>query len=164
MPVGLFGEAERRRHLTLLTAWEASAHSKNSSTTAHSAFIGLDVRLRQSMSNRLESAIPIDIRLTNETDGPRTVRVELFGRTEIQVPELPASIALVVRAKARDSDFLLGFLDAVIFSLVSGHAEPSAYHAHVLTTDSNGDLSKCRRTFCGIDSVASLSVLDRPAY
>ena len=102
--------------------------------------------------DRLESAIPIDIRLTNETDGPRTVRVELFGRTEIQVPELPASIALVVRAKARDSDFLLGFLDAVIFSLVSGHAEPSAYHAHVLTTDSNGDLSKCRRTFCGIDA------------
>ena len=114
--------------------------------------------------DRLESAIPIDIRLTHETDGPRTVRVELFGRTEIQVPELPASIALVVRAKARDSDFLLGFLDAVIFNLVSRQAEIYAYHAHVLTTDSNGDLSKCRRTFCGIDARCVPSVLDRPPY
>ena len=49
------------------------------------------------------------------------VRVELHGRTELIMDELPASITPVVRDKATEKDFLAGFLDAVVLSLLPGH-------------------------------------------
>ena len=150
-PVGLFAEAERRRHLTLLTAWRDSARRGELLNHGPFCVYRFGRAAEGERIDRLERVIPIDVPLTNGSDGPRTVRVELFGRTEIQLPELPASIALVVRDKARDSDFLAGFLDAVILSLVPGRAEPSAYHAHVVTTDNKGDSPTYRRTFRGID-------------
>ena len=116
-------------------------------TRAVLRFIGSGAPREDERVDRLESAIPIDVPLANGPDGPRTVRVELFGRTEIVRTELPGSITLVVRDSVKDKDFLAGFLDAVILSMLPGHHDPAAYHAHVITTKDNGDSSKYRRTF-----------------
>ena len=117
------------------------------------AFRGLSIRRAGEAEHidRLESTIPIDVALADGPDGPRTVRVELFGRTEIVSSELPGSITLVVRDKVKDKDFLAGFLDAVILSMLPSHHDPAAYHAHIVTTNDGGGSSECRRTFHGID-------------
>jgi len=151
MPVGLFGDAERRRHLDCLAAWLESARREGLLSHGRFGVYRFGRAGEAEQVDRLESAIPIDVPLAHGPDGPRTVRVELFGRTEIISPELPGSITLVVRDSVKDKDFLAGFLDAVILSMLPGHHDPGAYHAHIITTKSKGDSSACRRTFLGID-------------
>jgi len=159
MPVGLFGNAERRRHLDCLAAWYESARRGGLLGTGRFCVYRFGRASEDERVDRLESAIPIDVLLANSPDGPRTVRVELFGRTEIVSPELPASMTLVVRDTVKDKDFLAGFLDAVILSMLPGHHDPAVYHAHIITTKINGDSSKCCRTFRGIDEACARKFL-----
>jgi len=151
MPVGVFGSAERRRHLNCLAAWHESARRGDLLDLGRFGVYRFGRAGEAERVDRLESVIPIDVPLADGPDGPRTVRVELFGRTEIISPKLPGSITLVVRDSVKDKDFLAGFLDAVILSMLPGHHDPAAYHAHVITTTDKGDSSKYRRTFRGID-------------
>jgi exodeoxyribonuclease V gamma subunit len=131
MPVGLFAEAQRDRHLACLSAWytHASAHH----------LIGQDVcvyrfgRAREAERvERLESAIALDVPLVSGSGATQTVRVELVGRTQIVASNLAISIVPLLRTKPRDKDFLRGFLDAVVLSLLPGHHDPAEYHVHTL--------------------------------
>jgi exodeoxyribonuclease V gamma subunit len=148
IPVGIFGEAERRRHLACLADWNNSARARDLLDRSSFQVYRFGRANEDERVDRIESPIVLDIPLG---DGLRPVRVELFGRTEIVSPELPASITLVVRDEPKDRDFLAGFLDAVILSTLAGHHDPAAYHAHIITTSNKGDSSKYRRTFHGID-------------
>ena len=50
-----------------------------------------------------------------------------------------------------EKDFLAGFLDAVVLSLLPGHHVPDEYHAHVIPGGDGADLAKSHRVFHGID-------------
>jgi exodeoxyribonuclease V gamma subunit len=151
MPVGLFGDVERRRHLACLTGWHQAA--RQSDLLGAGRFqvhrfghAGEDERVEQ-----LESAIPLDVPLSNGPNGPRIIRVELVGRTELVARDLPGSMTPVVRDQARDKDFLAGFFDAVTLSLLPGHHDPAEYHAHVIPNSQERDVSKTHRILHNID-------------
>jgi exodeoxyribonuclease V gamma subunit len=93
----------------------------------------------------------IDVPIADRPVAGHTVRVELFGRTEAMSRELPGSITPVLRDKPRAKDFLAGFLDAVVLSMLPGHHGPAVYRAEILTTRIDIDPSECCRTFRGID-------------
>jgi exodeoxyribonuclease V gamma subunit len=105
---------------------------------------------------RIENPILIDVPLEN---GSRPVRVELHGRTELVVGELPASITPVVRDEPQEKDFLAGFLDAVVLSLLPGHHVRDKYHAHVIPGSAGANLSTSHRVFHGIDELRAREYL-----
>jgi exodeoxyribonuclease V gamma subunit len=151
MPVGLFSDAERHRHLSCLSAWYESAKREGLLGTGQLCVYQFGRAGEDERVDLLESTIPIDVPVTDVFGEPRTVCVELFGRTQITSRDQPASMTFVVRDTVKDKDFLAGFLDAVILAMLPGHHDTAAYHAHIITTRHDGDLSKYRRTFRGID-------------
>jgi exodeoxyribonuclease V gamma subunit len=151
MPVGLFGEVEQRRHLACLTGWHQAARQHDLLGAGRFLIHRFGHAREDERVDRLESAIPLDVPLPNGSDGPRTVRVELFGRTEMVAPDLPGSMTPVVRDKAKDKDFLGGFLDALTLSLLPGHHDPAAYHVHVIPNSQDIDDSKTHRILRNID-------------
>jgi exodeoxyribonuclease V gamma subunit len=106
--------------------------------------------------DRIESPIILDVPMRA---GDRPVRVELHGRTELVADELSASITpMVKKDKPTAKDFLAGFLDAVVLSLLPGRKGSDEYHAHVIA-GGPGDPSKMRRVFHGIDEARAREFL-----
>ncbi len=159
MPVGLFGEVEERRHLDWLAGWHQFASQKD--LLSRGPFVvyrfGHAAESKRVERVEVEPAITLDVKLPSETQ-PR--RVEIYGRTEIVSPALPGSLTPVGRTAATDKDFLRGFLDAVAWSLLPGHLDPSAYHAHVIPLPAMGKRTKEPvRTFRKIDASSARSFL-----
>ena len=152
MPVGLFKDAERRRHLACLVGWHRAARQSNLLGIGRFHIRRFGRAREDERVERLESSIPLDVPLTNGPDGPRVVRVELVGRTELVAQDLPGSMTPVVRDKVNDKDFLSGFLDAVILSLVPGHHDPAPFHAHVIPGSQAPDSSTAHRILRNIDA------------
>ncbi len=159
MPVGLFGDVERRRHLACLTGWHEAARQSDLLGPGRFLIHRFGRAREDERVERLESAIPLDVPLPNGSDGPRIVRVELFGRTEMVAPDLPGSMTPIVRDKANDKDFLAGFLDAVTLSLLPGHHDPAEYHAHVIPNAQGIDASKTHRILRNIDEFRARTFL-----
>ncbi len=150
MPVGLFGEAERRRHLACLDGWRESARQRDLLDRCKFRVYRFGHASEDERVDQLESPIILDVPLAN---GSQSVRVELFGRTDLVAQELPASVSPVVRDQASDKDFLSSFLDAVVLSQLPGHRAGGQYHAHVIPGGDGGDPSKSHRVFKGITEV-----------
>jgi exodeoxyribonuclease V gamma subunit len=153
MPVGLFREADRRRHLACLGSWHEGAARRD--LLRHGPF--RVHRFGRAAENErvdtLGDPIPLDVPLTDANGRPVTVRVELYGRTEMVSRSLPGSLTCVTRKDVKDKDFLGGFLDAVVLSLVAGHHEPAAgYHVHVLTGPGGGKPATPQRQFRNLDA------------
>jgi exodeoxyribonuclease V gamma subunit len=149
MPVGLFGEAESRRHRAGLLAWEEQARTNN--LVGHEFRIYRFGSARESERvDRLEPAIALDVSVPAASGETRTVRVDLVGRTEIVAPRLAISVIPVLRPEASNKDFLRGFMDALALSLVPGEHEPGEHHTHVLVAPRSEKLAV--RTFRDIDA------------
>jgi exodeoxyribonuclease V gamma subunit len=162
MPIGLFGSAECQRHLECLMSWYKQVQRQNLLGGASFGVCRFGHAGEAEDVDRLESAVLLDIPLTSEPDGPGgppTVLVELFGRTEIIRAQPPASITPVLRDKPRLKDFLAGFLDAVILSMVPSPHDRSTYNAYIITNSSDVGSSRCSRTFSGIDQVRARTFL-----
>jgi exodeoxyribonuclease V gamma subunit len=151
MPIGVFGAAERHRHLECLGSWHQSTQRRKLLDRGKFAVYRFGRAGEVERVERLESSLLIDVPVTGGANGLQTVRVELFGRTEIVSRTLPASITPVIRKTAGLKDFLAGFLDAVILSMLPGHHDPAEYHAHVLTNGVDHEPSGHQVTFRGID-------------
>jgi exodeoxyribonuclease V gamma subunit len=150
MPVGLFGEAERRRHLAFLDGWHKSAHQRDLLDRCKFRVYRFGHASEDERVEEIESPIILDVPLAN---GSQPVRVELFGRTDLVAKELPASLSPVVRDQVSDKDFLSSFLDAIVLRLLPAHSATDEYHAHVITGGDGGDPSKSHRVFKGITAV-----------
>lgn len=148
IPIGLFGEAERRRHLAYLADWNAAARQRDLIGRCGFHVYRFGRAREDERVDRVESPIVLDIRVRGRT---QPVRVELHGRTELVLNELPASITPVVRDMASEKDFLAGFLDAVVLSQLPGHRVPEVYHAHVIPGGDGADLARSHRVFHGIN-------------
>jgi exodeoxyribonuclease V gamma subunit len=159
MPIGVFGDAERYRHLDYLSSWHKSAGNGGLLDRGRFSVYRFGRAGEAERVDRLESPIMITVPLTSRAAGLRTICVELFGRTEIVVPELPASITPVIRDKPRAKDFLAGFLDALILSMLPGHHESGAYHAYIITTGRDVALSESLRIFRGVDQARARAFL-----
>ena len=156
IPIGLFGEAERRRHLACLADWNLSAQRRDLVGRCGFQVYRFGRASEDERVDRIESPIVLNVPVHGRS---QPVRVELHGRTELVLDELPASITPVVRDKAVEKDFLAGFLDAVVLSLLPGHHVPDEYHAHVIPGGDGADLSKSHRVFHGIDQVKAREFL-----
>ena len=150
MPVGLFGEAERRRHLTFLDGWRESARQRDLLDRCQFRVYRFGHASEGERVDEIESPIILEVPLGN---GLQPVRVELYGRTDLVAQELPASLSPVLRDQASDKDFLSSFLDAVVLSQLPSHGEAGQYHAHVIPAAESGDPSKSHRVFNGITKV-----------
>ena len=148
IPIGLFGEAERRRHLAYLADWNSAAQQRDLVGRCGFQVYRFGRAREDERVDRVESPIVLDVPVRGRT---QPVRVELHGRTELVLNELPASITPVVRDTASEKDFLAGFLDAVVLSQLPGHRVPEAYHAHVIPGGDGADLARSHRVFHGIN-------------
>ena len=159
MPVGLFREADRRRHKTCLTAWAASTCERG--LLGHGPF-GVRRFGRAGENERVDELGPpilIDVPLLGTDGTTETVRVELHGRTQIVSPNLPGSLTCVARDKAAQKDFLDGFLDAVVLSLMDRPHDPAEYQVHVLPGSSGGKAGAALRRLSGIDAARAREFL-----
>jgi exodeoxyribonuclease V gamma subunit len=159
MPVGLFGDVERRRHMAFLTNWHQSARKSGLLGSGRFQIHRFGRAREDERVERLESAIPLDVPLPNGAEGPRIVRVELFGHTEMVAPDLPGSMTPIVRDAVTHKDFLSGFLDAVILSLLPGHHDPAEYHVHVLPAFPGTDDTQTHRILHEIDKFRATQFL-----
>jgi exodeoxyribonuclease V gamma subunit len=156
IPIGLFGEAERQRHLAYLTGWSESARRRDLVGRSHFQVYRFGRASEAERVDRLECPIAVDVPMR---PGFPPVRVELHGRTELVVTELPASITPVVKDTPTEKDFLAGFLDAVVLSLLPGQCAVDIHHAHVIPGGDTTDLAKSHREFRGIDQVKAREFL-----
>ena len=148
MPIGLFGDAERRRHLDYLDAWYADVQRRELIGRGPFGIHRFGRANESERVDRLESPIMLEVPLG---EGIAPVRVELVGRTETVAPHLPASIIPVIRDKPKAKDFLGGFFDAVVLSLLPTQHDPAEHHVDVILSSREGDTAKSHRTFAGID-------------
>jgi len=153
MPAGLFGEVEERKHLDWLAGWHYSARQQDLLTAGPFGVYRFGRAAESERVERVEPTIMLDVPLLDAQAGPRTEHVELYGRTEIVSAGLPGSLTPVGRTAATDKDFLRGFLDSVVLSLLPGHHDPAEYHAHVIPLPAMGKRTKeSVRTFRKIDA------------
>jgi exodeoxyribonuclease V gamma subunit len=156
IPISLFGEAERRRHLACLTGWNETARRRDLIGRSSFQVYRFGHASEAERVDRIENPIIIDVPLRGDS---QPVRVELHGRTELVLDELPASITPVVKDKPTEKDFLAGFLDAVVLTLLPGHHVFDEYHAHVIPGGDGADLAKSHRVFHGIDQAKAREFL-----
>ena len=155
-PVGLFGEAERRRHLSYLADWNKSARRRDLVDQPGSRSIASGVPGKASGLDKIESPLILNVPVPDQL---RPIRVELHGRTELVLARIPASITPVVRDTVAVKDFLAGFLDAIVLSLLPGGNVGDGYHAHVIPGGDSTDFSSSHREFHGIDPVRAREFL-----
>lgn len=151
MPVGLFRDAERRNHLAYLHAWHDLTQRRGLADRGPFRIYRFGRAAENERVDRLEAAIPIDVTLRGGSGGPSTVRVELFGRTEMVSGRLPGSLTPITREAVSDRDFLAGFLDATVLSLLPEHHDPAEYHAHLIHLPGTGKPPDAHRVFRAID-------------
>jgi exodeoxyribonuclease V gamma subunit len=137
MPVGLFRAADHRSHLGCLGAWCEAARERGLLDRGPYAVHRFGRAAENEPVDLLGPPLLLDVPLRATGGGvgvdgsPATVRVELYGRTEMVSAKQPGSLTCVTRDKPKDKDFLAGFLDAVVLSLI-GHHDPAEYQVHLL--------------------------------
>jgi exodeoxyribonuclease V gamma subunit len=157
MPVGLFRHAERRRHRECLSTWAASAQERE--LLRHGPF-----RVRRfgraaenervdDLGPPLEFAVP----LRGSDGATRTETVRLYGRTGYVSTTLPGSVTGVARDRVQHKDFLSGFLDALVASLIEKR-DWAEFDVHVLTA-SGGPSGKLPRRLRAIEQEPARSYL-----
>jgi exodeoxyribonuclease V gamma subunit len=156
MPVGLFGQAERHRHLTCLTGWHESARRRDLIDRSPFHVYRFGHASEDERVDRIEG--PIILQVPVGTPG-QLVRVEVHGRTDLVASQLPGSITPVIRDQATQKDFLAGFLDAVVLSLLPGRQLTDEYHAHVIPGSVKSDPSLSHRLFRGINAARARQFL-----
>jgi exodeoxyribonuclease V gamma subunit len=118
MPSGLFGEAERPVHLSIIRGWRTLLADLGGGTAPPLRVLRFGAAEEHARVDALEDAIPIEVEL------PRgKVTVKLYGRTEALLESVPGSLLLVQQAsRAKDwaarlnKHALKGFLDAVVLA------------------------------------------------
>ncbi len=116
IPIGLFGEAERQRHLTCLAGWNESARRRDLIGRSSFQVYRFGHASEAERVDHIEAPIVLDVPVCG---GTQPIRVKLHGCTELVADELPASITPVVKDRPAEKDFLAGFLDAVVLSAVA---------------------------------------------
>ena len=76
--------------------------------------------------------------------------MELHGRTGIVSQRLPGSLVCVNRDAVQKRDFLDGFLDALVLSLIDDRAT-GEFHVHILTSGQGSKAAQEQRLLRGID-------------
>ncbi|WP_406699289.1 exodeoxyribonuclease V subunit gamma [Singulisphaera sp. Ch08] len=158
MPVGLFRESDRRRHLACLGAWHNGAINRGLLDRGPFRVQRFGRASENERVDALRDPILVDVPLAGPDGSTRPVQVEIHGRTEMVSANLPGSITCVTRDKAKPKDFFAGFLDAVVLNLTPGQATRDQYQAHVLTQSAKGGPDH-ERVFQGIDSTNSREFL-----
>jgi len=148
MPIGLFGDVERRRHLAHLMDWYRAAQSEKLLEAGPIQIYRFGRAAESEDIDQLLPPIMLDVPLSR---GGQPLRIELYGHTEIVSRHLPGSLTPVLRTFATDKDYLRGFLDAVVLSLLPDHQALAEYHADVILLPEKNKNPRLRRTFRGID-------------
>jgi len=159
MPVGLFRESDRRRHLACLDAWHRGAVDRGLLGRGPFRVQRFGRASEHERVDALRDAIPIEIKVPGSDGTSRSVCVEIHGRTELASAKLPGSLTCLTRDSAREKDFFAGFLDAVVFSLSPGREGPvDDYQAHLLSRSPRPGADHERR-FQGIDPAGARDFL-----
>jgi exodeoxyribonuclease V gamma subunit len=148
MPVGLFRAVEQQRHRGRLTAWAAAARQRALLQQGPYRVCRFGRAGENERADDLGPALEFDVTLPGSDGEAEPVRVKLFGRTGIVSRKLPGSLACVNR-DAGPKDFLAGFLDALVLSLLDS-TELAEFQVHLLT-DSGGKPEANVRRLHGID-------------
>jgi exodeoxyribonuclease V gamma subunit len=130
MPAGLFREIEQRRHRDWLTTWAAAVRARGLVRSGPYRVRRFGRAGENERADDLGPAIPFDLTITGTDGQARAARVNLFGRTGIVSRALPGSLACV-RREGGDKDFLAGFLDALVLSLIED-IDLAEFQVHIL--------------------------------
>jgi exodeoxyribonuclease V gamma subunit len=148
MPVGLFRAVEQRRHRDRLTTWAAAARQRALLQQGPYRVCRFGRAGENERADDLAPALEFDVVLPGPDGESEPAHVKLFGRTGIVSRRLPGSLACVNR-DAGPKDFLAGFLDALVLSLLDS-TELAEFQVHLLT-GSGGKPDANVRRLRGID-------------
>jgi exodeoxyribonuclease V gamma subunit len=136
MPSGLFGDAERPAHLTILRGWREMLREIGGLSAPPVRIWRFGAAEEHARVDALDDAITVELELPR-----RAVTVKLCGKTEPLVESAPGSLILVQRpARAKDAETRLareslkGFLDAVVLA-AAGRPSPVGWNAFVANVD-----------------------------
>ena len=160
-PVGIFREVEQRRHLACLMEWQRSALNRGLAERLPFEIYRFGRAGEHEQVSRLERPIILNVpvRRGQGKGEEATVRVELHGSTEMVSRRWPGSLTLLTRDNVAERDFLGGFLDAVVLSLLPDRGRPTEHHAHVIPTPDLGNPAATQRTFRPIDEAKARGFL-----
>jgi exodeoxyribonuclease V gamma subunit len=130
MPVGLFRTIEQRRHRDRLTAWAAALRQRELGRLGPYGVRRFGRAAENERADDLGPPLLFDINLSAADGGIQSARVHLFGRTGIVSRNLPGSLTCLHRS-ADHKDFLAGFLDALVLSLID-ETDLDEFQVHIL--------------------------------
>ena len=148
LPIGLFGAAQERRHLAELTDWYQATSSRHLLAAGPYQVCRFG---RAAESEKVDLLLPPIVLQVPSSSHQEPLKVELFGRTEILSRKSPGSITPVIRDAVADKDYLRGFFDAIVLSILLDSSDPAGYHVDVVPMGKKNDSPDLRRTFQGID-------------
>lgn len=158
MPVGLFRESDRHRHLACLDAWHLGANQRGLLDQGPFRIQRFGRASENEQVDALRDPIPLDVPIPGPDGSSQVVRVEIHGRTELASANLPGSLTCVTRDKTKPKDFFAGFLDALVFQLTPDSTPGEGYQAHVLTQSTKGGPDH-ERHFQGLNPTNSRAFL-----
>lgn len=150
-PVGIFRDVEKRRHLACLLDWQRSALKRGLVARVPFEVYRFGRAGEHERVAKLERPIVLDVPVRQGHADATSVRVEIHGRTEMVSRHWPGSLSLLTRDSVAEKDFLAGFLDAIVLSLLPNHEKPPLYHAHVIPAPDLVNPLQTQRTFRAID-------------
>jgi exodeoxyribonuclease V gamma subunit len=125
MPTGLFRSVEQRRQLAILEQW--NRHFQNLNLDFDNSPPPTIWRLGRAAEHgrvaHLRPPVVVDV--------DASLRVELYGRTELLHRDKAMSLTLVPGNTAKKKHFLRGFIDSVILAVTDGH-DAQTYRSVVL--------------------------------
>jgi exodeoxyribonuclease V gamma subunit len=126
-PLGLFGAAEREKHLKLLESWAVGLAAEAPSSLLRTLRFGPD--LGTSAADDVYPPLVLDLALHG-----RALRVELTGRPDPQLVALPGSLLLATSQGRLARELLRGWLDGLVLAA----AGLSAGEHHLLFLSDEG--------------------------
>ncbi|MEM9489432.1 MAG: exonuclease V subunit gamma, partial [Myxococcota bacterium] len=133
-PTGLFSELESERHVEILRRWHEHLDELSSPGATPVRMYSFGRGRENSDPGQLLPPIGLSIELPDPAGRTRSVKVELFGRTEAVAADALGSLVLVHGLKTREKHLLRGFIDQLALA-AAGIAEGP----HGTTVISAGD-------------------------
>lgn len=163
LPTGVFFDEARSRHLEALAIWQENLDFFKIPTSPAIEVRTFGRARKQVRSGQAMNSIRFEVELTAvEAGAPQRVRVELNGVTELLAKNATMSLTLVSRTKAKDKDFLRGFLTQVVLSAAWQSDEDTPFDAIVLpgkAVSKPKPQQKFRRRFAPISQPEALAYL-----
>lgn len=162
LPTGIFFEQARKKHLQALQIWQENLGHLALPAQLSLARTHFGRASERGPADEVIDSIALEVALPAGLHGAQAVRVEICGSSELLTGEGHTALTPMLRARAKDKDFLRGFLSHVALVAAGRMDEAQPFTHVVLPAESlarSRSLPKFRRSFAPISRSDALDYL-----